>query len=142
MLICILKSIVASVILMLVGTNLIGFIVRGLVGSPPPIETEPGSPAYEVIAGEAKRISAANSALTIIGVVVTAAYFFLLFYFWNALFAIAAGLSMVARIPDLLWEIRIGRRAVRGSRPEGGIYLVGTILPWLTLVLVWYALCR
>jgi len=142
MLICILKSIVAYVVLMLVGTNLIGFIVRGLVWSTSPIDIEPDSPAYDVVAHEAKRITTANAALTIISIVITAAYLFLLFYFWNALLAIAAGLVMVARIPDLLWEIRTGRRAVRGSRPEGGIYLVGTILPWPTLVLVWYALCR
>lgn len=113
MLICILKSIVAWLVFMLVGTNLVGFIMRGLVWTPPPTEIEPDSPAYELITGEAKRISTANTALTIIGIVVTAAYFSLLFYFWNVLLAIAAGLVMVARIPDLLWEIRTGRKATR-----------------------------
>lgn len=100
------KSRCSLVILMLVGSNLIGFIGRGVLWAPPPIDAPPDSPVHEVLSGASKRMSVGNAFVTFISIVLAGAYFFVLFYFWNALLAVGSGLLMASRLPDLLWEIR------------------------------------
>lgn len=139
---CILKAIVAWVILMLVSSNLLGFIARGLLWAPPPVDLPPDSPAHEILSGASKRMSAGNAVITLISIIVAVAYLYALFYFWNALLVVAAVLLMVSRLPDLLWEIRTGKKVTPQSRPKGASYTVITILMWVTLPLIWYALCR
>ena len=141
-LLCILKTVVAWVILMLVGSNLIGFIVRGLLWTSPQIDASPDSPMHEVLSGTSNRMSVGNAVITFISIVLAVAYLFALFYYWNALLAVAGGLFMAARLPDLLWEIRTGKKAERQSRPKGAIYTFATIIIWAALPIIWYALCR
>ena len=138
---CILKAIAAWVIMLLVGTNLIGLIVRGLFWSPPSIEGTTDR-VREVLHRESSRMSLANSAMTFSGVFVTAAYLFALFHFWNAGLALAAGAIMVSRLPDLMWEIRAGRKPTRNDRPKGPVYFLASTFLWASLVLVWYSLCQ
>jgi hypothetical protein len=139
---CILKAVAAWVILMLVGSNLIGFIVRGLLWAPPPIDLPPDSPAHEFLSSESNRMSAGNVVITLISIIIAGAYLFGLFYFWDALLTVAAGLLMASRLPDLLWEIRTGKKVTKHSRPKGAIYTFTTIILWAALPLIWYALCR
>lgn len=139
---CILKAVVAWVILMLVGSNLIGFIVRGLLWSPPPIDSPSDSPVHEVLSGASKRMSVGNAVITFISIILAGAYLFALFYFWNVLLTAAGILLMASRLPDLLWEIRTGEKVGRQSRPKGIIYIFATIILWVSLPLIWYALCR
>jgi hypothetical protein len=46
--------------------------------------------------------------------------------------------------PDLLWEIRTGRRVAADFQraPKSPIYVGATFLMWATLPLVWYSLCK
>jgi len=141
-LLCILKALAAWVILMLVGSNLIGFIVRGLLWSPPSIDAPPDSPVHEVLSGASKRMNVSNAVITFISIVLAGAYLFALYYFWNVRLAVAGGLLMASRLPDLLWEIRTGKKVGRGRRPKGAIYILATIIIWAALPLIWYALCR
>lgn len=141
-LLCILKAVAAWVILMIVGSNLIGFIVRGLFWTPPQIDLSPDNPAQEILSDEVKKIRAGNSIITFISIVIAGAYLFALFYFWNVLLVGAAVLLMVSRLPDLLWEIRTGKKVTSQSRPRGIIYIFATIITWAELPLIWYALCR
>ncbi len=141
-LLCMLKTVVAWVILMLVGSNLTGFIVRGLLWAPPPIDAPPDSPVHDVLSGASKRMSVGNAVITFISFVLAVAYLFALSYFWNPLLAVAGGLLIASRLPDLLWEIRTGKKVGRGSRPKGAIYIFATIILWAALPLIWYALCR
>ena len=139
---CILKAVVAWVILMLVSSNLLGFVVRGLLWAPPPVDLPPDSPAHEVLSGASKRMSVGNAIVTLISIILAGVYLYALFYFWNALLTVAAVLLMVSRLPDLLWEIRTGKKVTPQSRPKGASYTVTTILMWAVLPLIWYALCR
>jgi hypothetical protein len=141
-LLCILKTVVAWVILMLAGSNLIGFIVRGLLWAPPPIDAPPDSPVHEVLSGASKRMSVGNAVITFISSVLAVGYLFTLFHYWNAMLAVAGSLLMAARLPDLLWEIRTGKKGERQSRPKGAIYTFATIIIWAALPIIWYALCR
>jgi hypothetical protein len=139
---CVLKTIVAWLILMFLGTNLIGFIVRGLVWAPPSIDSETPQVVRELLVRESKRMSVANLFITLLSVLLASAYLFGLFYFWNVLLAIAGGIAMVSRMPDLMWEIRTGEKVRRGTAPKGPLYLVATIADWASLPLIWYALCH
>lgn len=139
-LLCILKTIVAWLILVLVGTNLIGFIVRGFFWAPPSIDS-PAEGVQEILDHKSKRMSVANSAITFLSIVLTAVYLFTLFYFWNVFLAVAAGVIMASRIPDLIWEIRTGSKVTLQSAPKGPLYIVATIIQWGALPLIWYALC-
>ena len=138
---CILKTVIAWVILLLVGTNLIGLVVRGLFWSPPSIDATTDR-VKEVLQRESSRTNLANRAITHGAIFGTAAYLFALFYFWNIGLALAGGLVIGARIPDLTWELRTGNRVSRNKRPKGPVYFVASTVLWGTLVLVWYSLCR
>jgi hypothetical protein len=51
-------------------------------------------------------------------------------------------MAMLARMPDLLWEIRTGQRVSGTNKPGGVVYTVAAGVYWLVLPLVWYSLCR
>ena len=137
---CILKVIVATVILMLVGTNLIGFVVRGIVWAPPSTDG-PTDRVRELLRHESRRVSVANRAMTCFAVLLAVAYLFALFYFWNIWLALAGSLIMVARIPDLLWEIRTGKKATRKNLPKSSVHIVAQAFFWGSIPLIWYSLC-
>lgn len=139
--ICIAKAIGAWIILMLVGTNLLGFVVRGLLWAPPPSDG-PTDPVRDLLAHESKRLVAANITMTIFSAVATLAYIGALYYFWNIALAVTAALAMISRLPDLLWEIRNGKKITRGNGPQGAVYFVATATMWLCLPLAWFALCK
>src|SRR4030095_12646830 len=101
---CILKSLAAVAILTFVGTNLIGFVVRGILWSRPSPEA-PDESVANFFRHEARRMGVANGAMTVLSILVTAAYLFALFYFWNVWLAVAAFVSMATRLPDLVWKI-------------------------------------
>ena len=116
-------ALVGWVVLMLVGTNLVGFVVRGLF------------PKW------------ANTGANILGAVLGLFFLYLLFHFWNIGVVIAAVMLMAARIPDLLWEIRhvsetdMGNRAlVTALLPKGGLNMLTTLMDWAALPVLWWAL--
>ena len=138
---CILKSIVAWAVLTFVSTNLIGFVVRGILWSPPDVEA-PDERVAELFRHETRRMSVGNVAMTLLSNLVTAAYLFVLFHFWNVWLAVAALLAMATRLPDLMWEIRTGERVTRRNALKGWLYVATEIVWWGTLPLIWYALCK
>ena len=44
---------------------------------------------------------------------------------------------MIARAPDLLWEINTGTRITKVNTPKGVVYTVGSILHWGALLVMW-----
>ena len=143
---CILKTFVASAVMMLAGVNMLALIVRGVVLSPPSVNA-PNDRVAEVLHHESRRMSAGNMVMTLLSILVTAAYLFALFYFWNIWLFIAGVIFMVSRIPALLWEIRRNIRTGdkeawwTAKRPWGPVYIVAEVLFWLSPLLVWYSLC-
>jgi hypothetical protein len=138
---CILKSIVAWAVLVLVGMNLTGLIVRGLVWAPPDAEA-PNEPVAEILRDESRRLRVAKWVMTILSVLATAAYLVALFHFWNVWLAVAAFVLMATRLPDLVWELRTGARMTRQTVPHGPVYYTATGIMFGTLPLVWYSLCK
>jgi len=98
----------AWLILILIGTNLIGMLVRGLALT---FEVNKllsnGSPAFRKVVDEFYKPSE-EKRTNVTALVLVVVYLVILFYFWNVGVVIAAVLVMAARIPDLLWEIKHG----------------------------------
>lgn len=132
--ICILKAIGGYIILMLISTNLLGLIVRGFVYSP---KSENDKYNFESILYP-KRTKIATS---IFFCLVAGGYFYGLYYYWNIGVVAAAAILMIARIPDLLFEIKTGKKITFKAIPKNAIDVICTLLFWLALPLLWYSLC-
>ena len=80
---------------------------------------------------------AANIGMTLFAAVLTVGYLFLLFRWGNVWLVVAGVLLMVARLPDLLHQIRTGEKKLR----SGVAGMLAAVVMWGTLPLVWYSLC-
>ncbi len=136
----IVKTIIAFIIMGIVGRNLIGFVVRGLLWSAPDIDTQEDTAIESILAEQVRRAVVVNVVMTVFFCVLTGAYLFSLYFFWNVALAIAGVLAMVRRLPDLLWEIRTGVKVCKYDRPTGAFCTIATFMGWPVLALVWYAL--
>jgi len=147
---CILKAIFAWVIMLVVGTNLIGLVVRGLLWTARNVdelcneepEIGPTDRVREVLARESRRMTVVNKILTSLDIVLAAGYLYALFYFWNVGLAAAGVILMASRLPSLMREIRTGRKVTRGDMPRGAAYVAVILVLWGTLLLIWYSLCK
>lgn len=125
--------------LVIVGINLIGMFVRGLVlVVDADDQISKGSEAFKGLAKEVydakteKKINVVAFALIII-------YLIMLFYFWNIGVVIAAIMIMVGRIPDLLWEIKHGKQKHKNMPAQ---YLFTLVIIFASLPVFWYGLYR
>jgi hypothetical protein len=138
---CFLKSIAVWAVLMFISINLIGFVVRGILWSPPHIEV-PSERMAELFRHETRRATLGSGAMTLLGILATAAYIFALFHFWNVWLAVAASVLMATRLPDLVWDIRTGKRLTRKNAPKGWIPGAAILINLATWPLIWYSLCK
>jgi len=154
---CLLKAILAWLIMWFVGITLLGLVVRGVFWSSPPVDGATDR-VRELLTWESRRMHAANFAITLLSIVLTAAYFFALYHFWNIALAATAGLLMVARVPELVSEIAAEKKIARFADfvsemaaekkvPRVIIstacsFFFGTVLMLLGLPLTWYSLCK
>src|SRR3989338_8338360 len=94
--------------LMYVSVNLIGMLVRGLVlVSEMKKVLAKSSPAFRKVADEFYKPSE-EKRTNIAALIFIIVFLGVLYYFWNVGVVIAAVLIMVARVPDLLWEMKHG----------------------------------
>lgn len=137
---CLLKALVGWFVLMFVGTNLLGFVVRGLVPNPgmERLQRE-GHPHIQGLVAQSQRT---NVGITGLFALLTFLYFYLLFHFWNVGVVAVAVMLMGARLPDLLFEIRTGEKVNKQNIPRGSLNVLTTLLDWVALPLLWWALCR
>lgn len=138
----VMKAVITWMLLMVASTNLIGFVVRGLFCTSPLIEGDASDTVHQVYTNKFKRLSLANTAVTIFWTLLSVTYIGALYHFWNILLAGVAILEMCSRLPDLLWEIRHGKRVTKSDAPRGPIYYLATVLTFLCLPLTWFALNR
>jgi hypothetical protein len=124
---CLIETVIGYVVLMIVGTNLAGFVMI-----PPIIEAPPDTPAFLV---EEYKQSARASRMAWVGAtLLTVLYLYLLWHFWNGGVVLAATMVMV---PHWL--------GIQGITPPGQrmtstlTYLVLSLGP---LPVLWFSLCR
>ena len=103
----IIATIVAFIVLLIIGVSLIGIVVDGFV--------QPDASSQEL----EENISQPKSILiTILFCLVILAYFYALYNFWNIGIVVAALMLMVSRIPQLVFESKTGTKLNRASKPK------------------------
>ncbi|HEY1604356.1 MAG TPA: hypothetical protein VGF77_02020 [Allosphingosinicella sp.] len=132
-------TLVAWFILMLVCTNLLGFLVRGFFVNQ---EMENIASGSDIIMNEYKRSVSTNKYINIIAFGLIIIFLVLLYRFWNIWLVLSALLLIVSRLPDLIWEIRHRRKLQATDMDRPRFYLISTALSWVSLPVVWYALYR
>ena len=95
-------------ILMLLSTNLLGLFVRGLFTNPNLEKLE--SEGHELIKQEIKKTERVGKWLNITAFLAIIGYLYATFHFWNIGVTAVALLLMIVRLPDLIWEIKTGKK--------------------------------
>ncbi|MDD3006690.1 MAG: hypothetical protein PHX30_03865 [Candidatus Pacebacteria bacterium] len=98
----IIKAIVAWLIIVYAGTNLVGSIGRGLLEKP----LDPNE-YQDYLKNEVKKWNSSGIVVAILSSIITIAICYYVYSYWGILFLIAFILVMASRIPDLYWEIRV-----------------------------------
>ncbi|MFA5240481.1 MAG: hypothetical protein WC476_12345 [Phycisphaerae bacterium] len=137
----IVKTIVAWFIIMLISVNLLGYVVRGLLWSPTSMEEKVAKIVFRDVPNREPMTPIYNFVITLVAFVLTATWFFALYHFWNIGLVAAAGLIMLSRLPDLLWEIKHGVKVTKNTGPKYGNLLCALEI-LLSFPLIWYSLCK
>jgi hypothetical protein len=133
-----LVTVVFYFILMFLSTNLLGFFVRGVFIS---LNLESlKKDTHEFIKQEIKKTQKTNKWITIIAFLLIIFYLYLLYHFGNIGVSMIAILFMIARLPDLLWEIKTGTKIISEFMPKGKVYLITSLILWLLFPLLFYFL--
>lgn len=127
---CGVQAVVGWVILMFVGAGLTNGLVRmrAVHASLTPF-----------VRREFPRYNHAGAAIMVFLVLLGALYLYLLLHFGNIGVLAAAAMLMLARLPDLLAEIRTGQKLYLPATHVASI-LVNTV-SWAALPVMWFALC-
>ncbi|MBL7214912.1 MAG: hypothetical protein ISS71_04465 [Phycisphaerae bacterium] len=139
------KVILVWGMLVYIGVNLVGFVMRNFVSwllSPVDPSEDVSEDFKEFFAREMRANRAADKTTGLIFLVLTVAYLFAIYHYWKVGLVVSAVLVMIARFPDLLWEIRTGKRVSKTNMPKGIVYNLGSLVIFLTLPLTWYSLCK
>jgi len=142
---CILKTFVAWVALLVISRNLFSAVVRGFFVQKLPTDA-PSEELRAVLNKESRRMYAVDFAMTLLFAFLGAGFLFALYHFWNIGLAISAGLMMVLSLPDVLWDIQTGRtsfeKVAKEKMPKGVLHNVAFLFIILTIPIVWYSLCN
>lgn len=141
---CILKALIAWVVLIFIGINLAGFIMRGLVWEPPALEalTDPTDRVRKILEIETRRMRFGNAFLNLLTWAAAAGYLFALYHYWGIGLVVAGAILILTRVPDLLWEFQTGKKATSKNLPPGPVPVIAFILMFATVPLIWYSLCK
>lgn len=138
MIVNIIITVVFYFILMYVSVNLLGFLVRGLFTNPELERLK--HEGHEFIKNEVKKSQRADKWINIIALVAIIVYFYALFHFWNIGVVVVAIVIMAGRLPDLIWDIRHGRKTDPKLMQKNFLYYVSAFLPWIGLPILYFSL--
>ena len=114
---------------LLIGMNFCGFIVRGFFVRAPDL-TDADDKIKEIVDREMTKRAIAGTVISLIFIVGAFFYLRAVYRHWNIWMMFAAAIPMITRAPDLLWEIRLGRKPTSEDRRPAKalhvfIFLVG-----------------
>lgn len=133
-------TLVSWLVLVLISTNVVGFFWRGMYASREMLDiAESEQPILAKLAQDHEKTRAQGN---MVGLAAIVAFLGALTYFWNWGVAGVAVLLMIARIPDLHWEIRHGRKLQSGDFDRPQFHVLTTTATWISLPLLWAALYR
>jgi hypothetical protein len=132
-------SIALYFILVLLSTNLLGFLIRGLFTNPEFEKLK--SEGSEFIKQEIEKSQRYDKWTNVIAFLLIVFYLYATFHFWNIGVTTVAIVLMMTRLPDLLWEIKTGKKITVGvaiSMPKNALYFITTFLDWAALPVALY----
>jgi hypothetical protein len=132
-------AVVGYFILMLLATNLLGFVVRGFYPNPELEKMKKDEELSSAVKSEIKKQQGANVGVTIFFILLSFVIFYLLYRYLNIWAVVAVLLLMIGRIPDLSWEIKSGQKTTKENMQKGSIYTIASIICWLALPVLWWA---
>ena len=138
--ISIVLSIVGYVVLLLLSTNLVGMVVRGFFPNPQLQEIKSRKNLGVVPKNKIKKMDIADVLITIVSIVVLAVFLYLLYRYLNIWAMGAAVVMMIARIPDLLREIKNKQVILPKYMKKDLTFYITTIMSWLPLPMLWWAI--
>jgi hypothetical protein len=130
----------AWLVLLFVCTNLVGFLVRGLVTDPEMAQLQ--AEGHDFMKSIMREHRKADHKANIVALILILAFLVALYQFWNAGVVVAALIIMAARIPDLIWEIKHGRKLRLREMTQVALWMLTAVLSWVSLPVLWYALYR
>ena len=136
----ILLGVVSYFILMVIGTNLVGMVVRGFFEDKNLEKLKQDKETPQFIKKEIKKSNVAGSVITSLFALISLVFLYALFAFVNIWAVAAALLLMVGRIPDLLWEIRNGQKITKKNMPKTPLYIITSVMDWVALPVICYAI--
>lgn len=131
---CILKAVAGYFILMIIGTNLLGIVARGIR---PTLKKDSDGNLVSI----EDTSSPSSIIMTILFSIISIAYFYALYRYWNIGIMAAGLILMFTRLPDLLFEMKTGEKINSANMPKKPVDVLLNILSWLALPLIWYSLC-
>lgn len=134
----ILISVAFFIVLMILSVNLLGFLVRGLFVDPEINNLKETSNKF--IKSEIEKSQHANKTINVLALILIFVYFYLLFHFWNIGIVFAGIIIMVGRLPDLIWEIKHGRKVRPELMNKNALYYISAFLPWLAIPILYFSL--
>lgn len=132
--ISLIKAIVFYFIFMVAGANLLGFIVRQIFKSG---LSDDLRELKVVIRHDLKLI---DIFISIFFSIITMGCLYVLFHYFNIGVLIAATIIMFTRLPDLLFEIKIGQKVNSRIMPRKRLDFIISLLSWAAFPLLWYSL--
>ena len=124
---------------MYASVNLLGLLVRGLFTNPELDKLEKET-EHDFLKKEIAKSKKADKAINIIALVLIIAFSYALFHFWNIGVLAVALIIMAGRVPDLLWEIKHGRKVDPDLMKKNALYYITSFLPWVGLPLLYFSL--
>jgi hypothetical protein len=131
---CILKTIAGYFILMFLGTNLLGIVVRGFR---PTLRKDSDGNFVSIV----DTSSNGSIIMTILFSIISIVYLYALYHYWNIGIMAAGLILLITRIPDLLFEMKTGEKINSTNMPKNTFNVMLNILSWLALPLIWFSLC-
>ena len=123
-------------VLMYLSTNLLGLFVRGLF-TDPEIDRL-GQEGSDFVKQEVRKNKRADIWMNITALALIVGFFYLLFHFLNIYALLAAVMLMAGRLPDLIWEIKHGKKINTSTMPKNLTYWLTSLLDWASLPMLWY----
>ena len=141
MVIHILISLVFYFVLLYLSVNLFGLFVRGLFSNSELDRLE--KEGSDFVKAEVIKHKKADKKVTIFALLLLVAFFYALLHFWNVWVVVAAIMIIAGRFPDLLWEIKNGKRLTyqeTKNLPHDILYFITAFLPWVAFPVLYYSL--
>ena len=136
----ILISIVLCIVFMILSVNLLGLFVRGLFPQQELNRIKKEAPEFITIASSDKEYIYQQKRTTIIALALNIIFLYLLFRIWNIGIVFAVIIIMLGRLPDLLWDIKHGKKTDPKLMKKNALYYVSAFLPWLAIPIIYFSL--